>query len=46
MERTQKLKTEDFTQNMKQPILTDERRIYNPKEFNKKLKFTAIGLRK
>jgi UDPglucose 6-dehydrogenase len=38
------LKPEDFTKNMKQPILIDGRRIYNPKEFSQKLKFTAIGL--
>jgi UDPglucose 6-dehydrogenase len=39
-----KLKPEDFTKNMKQPILIDGRRIYNPEEFNQKMKFTAIGL--
>jgi UDPglucose 6-dehydrogenase len=39
-----KLKPEDFTKNMKQPILIDGRRIYNPEEFSKKLKFAAIGL--
>jgi UDPglucose 6-dehydrogenase len=39
-----KLKPEDFTQNMRQPILIDGRRIYNPEEFSQKLKFTAIGL--
>jgi UDPglucose 6-dehydrogenase len=38
------LKLEDFTKNMKQPILIDGRRIYNPEEFNQKLKFAAIGL--
>ncbi|PVX24815.1 MAG: UDP-glucose 6-dehydrogenase, partial [Candidatus Bathyarchaeum sp.] len=38
------LKPEDFTQNMNQPILIDGRRIYNPEEFSKKLKFYAIGL--
>jgi len=38
------LKPEDFTQNMRKPILIDGRRIYNPEEFSKKLKFTAIGL--
>ena len=38
------LRPEDFLKNMKQPILIDGRRIYNPKEFNKKLKFRAIGL--
>jgi UDPglucose 6-dehydrogenase len=39
-----KLKPEDFTKNMKQPTLINGRRIYNPKEFNQKMKFTAIGL--
>ena len=39
-----KLKPEDFTKNMKQPILIDGRRIYNPKEFSQKMKFIAIGL--
>jgi hypothetical protein len=38
------LKPEDFTKNMKQPILIHGRRIYNPQEFSKKLKFAAIGL--
>jgi len=39
-----KLKPEDFTQNMRTPILIDGRRIINPKEFSNKLKFAAIGL--
>jgi len=39
-----KLKPETFKQNMRTPILIDGRRIYNPIEFSKKLKFTAIGL--
>jgi UDPglucose 6-dehydrogenase len=39
-----KLKPEDFTKNMKKPILIDGRRIYNPEEFSQKMKFTAIGL--
>jgi len=39
-----KLKPEDFTQNMRKPILIDGRRIYNPEEFSKKLNFAAIGL--
>jgi UDPglucose 6-dehydrogenase len=41
-----KLTPEDFTQNMRSPILIDGRRIYNPDEFSKKLNFTAIGLGK
>jgi UDPglucose 6-dehydrogenase len=39
-----KLKPEDFTKNMKQPVLIDGRRIYDPEEFSRKMKFTAIGL--
>lgn len=39
-----KLKPEDFMQNMRQPILIDGRRIYNPEEFSRKLRFAAIGL--
>jgi UDPglucose 6-dehydrogenase len=38
-----KLKPEDFIQHMKQPVLIDGRRIYNPEDFIK-LKFAAIGL--
>jgi UDPglucose 6-dehydrogenase len=38
------LTPEDFSQNMNQIILIDGRRIYNPQEFRKKLKFAAIGL--
>ena len=38
------LKPEDFTKNMRKPILIDGRRIYNPEEFKQKMKFTAIGL--
>ena len=41
-----KLTPEDFIKNMKQPILIDGRRIYNPETFSKKLKFTAIGIGK
>jgi len=39
-----KLKPDDFVQNMSNPLLIDGRRIYEPKEFCKKLKFRAIGL--
>jgi UDPglucose 6-dehydrogenase len=39
-----KLKPEDFTENMRQAILIDGRRIYNAEEFSRKLKFVAIGL--
>ena len=41
-----RLEPEDFVKSMKQPILVDGRRIYNPAEFNKKVKFTAVGLGK
>jgi UDPglucose 6-dehydrogenase len=39
-----KLTPEEFTKHMRQSILIDGRRIYNPKEFSRKLEFTAIGL--
>ena len=39
-----KLTPDDFTKNMKQPILIDGRRIYDPRTFSAKLKFAAIGL--
>jgi UDPglucose 6-dehydrogenase len=39
-----KLTPEDFTRNMKQPVLIDGRRIYDPKIFSRKMKFVAIGL--
>lgn len=41
-----KLTPEDFTKNMKHPILIDGRGIYSPETFSKKLKFAAIGLGK
>jgi len=44
-EEFKELKPEDFIQCMKSPIVVDGRRIYNPEEFSKKLKFAAIGLR-
>ena len=40
------LTPEDFLTNMKQPILIDGRRIYNPEVYSRKLKFAAIGLGK
>jgi UDPglucose 6-dehydrogenase len=42
----QKLAPEDYARNMKQPIVIDGRRIYNPEKYSKKLKFTAIGVGK
>ena len=39
-----RLTPEDFIRNMKQPILVDGRRIYDPELFSRKLKFAAIGL--
>jgi UDPglucose 6-dehydrogenase len=41
-----KLKPEDFIKNMKQSILIDGRRIYDPDEFSRKMKFAALGLGK
>ena len=38
------LTPEDFVNNMRNPVLVDGRRIYNPNIFDKKLKFRAIGL--
>jgi len=43
-EEFKKLEPEDFTQNMRKPILIDGRRIYNPEKFSKKLRYIAIGL--
>lgn len=43
-EEFKKLKPEDFTENMRKPILVDGRRIYDPEKFSKKLHFIAIGL--
>lgn len=43
-EEFKKLEPEAFLRNMRQPILIDGRKIYNPEEFSKKLKFRAIGL--
>lgn len=39
-----KLQPEDFIRLMRNPILIDGRRIYDPKIFSKKLKLRAIGL--
>lgn len=41
-----KLTPDDYKSNMKQPVLIDGRRIYDPKVFATKLRFTAIGLGK
>jgi UDPglucose 6-dehydrogenase len=41
-----KLTPEDFTKNMKQPILIDGRRIFNPETFKTKMQFVALGLGK
>ena len=45
-EEFKKLTPEDFTKNMKQPVLIDGRRIYNPETFKGKLQFAALGLGK
>lgn len=39
-----KLTPEDYLKYMKQPLLVDGRRIYNPEVFSQKLEFAAIGL--
>jgi UDPglucose 6-dehydrogenase len=39
-----KLTPEDYLNYMKQPLLVDGRRIYNPEVFSQKLEFAAIGL--
>ena len=39
-----KLTPEVFIKNMKQPVLIDGRRIYDPQVFAKKMKFVALGL--
>ena len=41
-----KLSPQDFLKNMKQPILIDGRRIYDPEIYSAKLNFSAIGLGK
>jgi len=43
-EEFKKLRPEDFTQNMRKPILIDGRRVYDPGKFSKKLRYIAIGL--
>jgi len=43
-EEFKKLTPEDFIKNMKEPVLVDGRRIFNPQEFSQRLKFKAIGL--
>lgn len=43
-EEFKKLKPEDFTRNMRNPIIIDGRRIYNPEIFSHKLRYIAIGL--
>src|SRR3972149_5166112 len=43
-EEFKKLEPADFIKNMKQPALVDGRRIYDPVEFSKKMRFIAIGL--
>ncbi len=45
-EEFKKLTPEDFSKNMRQPVLIDGRRIYNPEIYGQKLKFMAIGLGK
>ena len=43
-EEFKQLEPEDFVRQMKSPLVIDGRRIYNPEEFSRRLKFAAIGL--
>ena len=43
-EEFKQLEPEDFIKHMKNPLVIDGRRIYNPQKFSRKLKFAAIGL--
>jgi UDPglucose 6-dehydrogenase len=43
-EEFKKLGPEDFTRNMRKPVLIDGRRIYDPGKFSKKLRYIAVGL--
>ncbi len=39
-----KLTPEDFIKNMRQPVLIDGRRVYDPEIFGRKITFVALGL--
>ncbi|TDA42000.1 MAG: hypothetical protein DSO07_01635 [Thermoproteota archaeon] len=39
-----KLGPEDFVNNMRDPVVIDGRRIYDPEVFCRRVKFAAIGL--
>jgi len=39
-----RLNPEDFVKQMRKTIIIDGRRVYNPNEFKKKVKFAAVGL--
>jgi UDPglucose 6-dehydrogenase len=43
-EEFKKLTAEDFLSVMRTPVVIDGRRVYDPSEFAKKLKYRAIGL--
>ncbi len=43
-EEFKQLEPEDFVKHMKNPLVIDGRRIYNPQKFSRRLKFAAIGL--
>jgi len=43
-EEFKELKPENFSEHMRNPVVIDGRRIYDPNEFKDKVKFTAIGL--
>ena len=38
------VKPEDFIERMREPVVIDGRRIYDPKEFGRKVRFAAIGM--
>lgn len=40
----QKLSPEDYLKHMKQPVVIDGRRLYDPKRYIGKIKYSAIGL--
>ncbi len=39
-----RIKPEEFKKRMNRPLIMDGRRIYDPKEFSKKLEYHAVGL--
>jgi len=43
-EEFKKLNPEDFTRNMRKPVLIDGRRIFDPEKYSEKLRYVAVGL--